>query len=367
MFQKTTHYFILLVCLGFVISCNTDTSDDDIFVSNKTAIIPNSVSDETDQGLTGQNIDITTLRGGNGCANVVIINGYAYAACDTEIQIANLETDERSVVSIDADDISVDVSNELLFTQSGSTIHMLTVTDPMSPEIVATQTANFSIFSGLSAANCVLAVSGGAGGSNTRIFNYSTSALTLEVATDGIPIVDNRTGAPDVSVRPVSGGAQGFYSQDLGSVANWGIQIVNFNGAGAVLSTPDVIVLTPGSFGGPFGAPFGPANFPVESEFLNGNLYVAHFAAQGIEVIDIENSNLLSPISLPYEPIHITTDGNSLFVVGLTNDEVDEIDPSSGSVINSFGSSLVEPTGVAASSTHIVVADQSLGLIVIPR
>lgn len=367
MFQKTTRYFIFTLLIGFVTSCNTDTSDDDIFVSNKTAILSDSVINEADHESAIENIDISTLRGGNGCTNVVILNGYAYAACDTEIQIANLETDERSVVSIAADDISVDISNGLLFTQSGTTIRMLTISDPTTPEIVATQTANFSIFSGLSAANCVLAVSGGAGGSDTRIFNYSISELTLEVATDGIPIVDNRTGAPDVSVRPVSGGAQGFYSQDLGSVANWGIQIVNFNGAGAVLSTPDVIVLTPGPFGGPFGAPFGPANFPVESEFLNGNLYVAHFAVQGIEVIDIENTNLLSPIPLPYEPIHITTDGSSLFVVGLTNDEVDEIDPSSGSVVNSFGSSLINPTGVAASSTHIAVADQTLGLIVIPR
>jgi hypothetical protein len=243
---------------------------------------------------------------------------------------------------------------------------MLRFENPMEPEVVATVNANFSIFSGLSAANCVLAVSGGAGGSNTRIFNYSASQGTLELATDGIPIVDNRTGAPDVLVRAVSGGAQGFYSQDLGNVANWGIQIVNFNGAGAVLSTPDVVVLTPGQFQGPFGAPFGPANFPVESEYLNGRLYVANFAAEGIEVIDLDNNNAVSQIPLGYEPINIGTDGEFLFVVGVTNNEVDVIDPSSSSIIDSLGT-LTQPSGVAVNATHVAVADQTVGLVVIPR
>ena len=166
--------------------------------------------------------------------------------------------------------------------------------------------------------------------------------------------------------RQVTGGAQGFYSQDLGNVANWGIQIVNFNGAGEVLSTPDVVVLTAGQFPGPFGAPFGPANFPVESEYLEGSLYVANFAAQGIEVIDLDNNNALSQIPLGYEPINVGTDGEFLFVVGVTNTNVTVIDPSSASIVDSLGD-LDQPTGIAANETHIAVSDQSLGLIVIPR
>jgi len=42
------------------------------------------------------------------------------------------------------------------------------------------------------------------------------------------------------------------------------------------------------------------------------------------------------------------------------------IDPSSSSVVASLGT-LNQPTGVAANGTHVAVADQSLGLVVIPR
>lgn len=359
-----TSYVLLLLTI-FLFSCTSDTVEEELLVSNTTTI-SQTADDLESQDEIQIAEGIREIRGTDGCTNVVVVNGHAYATCGSTIQIAELATDQRSSVAIAADDITVDPVNELLFIQNGTTIQMLTYTDPLAPEVVATVSANFAIFSGLSAANCVLAVSGGAGGSNTQVFNYSASQGTLELATNGIPIVDNRTGAPDVFVRPVSGGAQGFYSQDLGNVANWGIQIVNFNGAGAVLSTPDVVVLTPGQFQGPFGAPFGPANFPVESEYLNGSLYVANFAAEGIEVIDLDNNNAVSQIPLGYEPTNIGTDGEFLFVVGVDMNEVDVIDPSSSTVITSLGT-LNQPTGVAANETHVAVADQSLGLVVIPR
>ena len=329
----------------------------------------NSVNATTNIQTTSQdsNLDDGIERlGGGGCLNVVIIDGYAYAACDNIMRVASLETGEQNTISVAADDIAADEARGLLFTQAGSTIRMLTVlNDPMAPEVVATTTANFSIFSGLDAANCVLAVSGGAGGSNTTVFNYSSTEINL--VTDGIPAVDNQTGAPDVFVAPIEGGARAFYSEDIGAVANWGIQIVDFNGSSEVTNVGDLVVLTPGQFPGPFGSPFGPANFPVESEFLNNRLYVANFAAQGIEVIDLENNNAITQISLPYEPINIGTDGEFLFVVGLTNSEVDIIDPSSATVSGSLGSGLTQPTGVAANSTHVVVADRSMGLILFER
>ncbi|WP_299765063.1 hypothetical protein [uncultured Dokdonia sp.] len=359
-----TSYALFLLTL-FLFSCSSDTVEEELLISNATTI-SQTVDDTQNQDKIQLSEGVREILGADGCTNVVVVNGHAYATCGNTIQIAELATDQRSSVAIAADDITVDPVNELLFIQNGTTIQMLTYTDPLVPEVVATVSANFAIFSGLSAANCVLAVSGGAGGSNTQIFNYSASQGTLELATNGIPIVDNRTGAPDVFVRPVSGGAQGFYSQDLGNVANWGIQIVNFNGAGAVLSTPDVVVLTSGQFQGPFGAPFGPANFPVESEYLNGSLYVANFAAEGVEVIDLDNNNAVSQIPLGYEPTNIGTDGEFLFVVGVTNTEVDVIDPSSSSVVTSLGT-LNQPTGIAANETHVAVADQSLGLVVIPR
>jgi len=208
-----TSYALFLLTL-FLFSCSSDTVEEELFISNTTTI-SQTVEDTQNQDEIQLSEGIREIRGADGCTNVVVVNGHAYATCGNAIQIAELATDQRSSVAIAADDITVDPVNELLFIQNGTTIQMLTYTDPLAPEVVATVSANFAIFSGLSAANCVLAVSGGAGGSNTQIFNYSASQGTLELATNGIPIVDNRTGAPDVFVRPVSGGAQGFYSQDL--------------------------------------------------------------------------------------------------------------------------------------------------------
>ncbi|MEP0264036.1 hypothetical protein [Dokdonia sp.] len=358
---KSKSYIFLLVITTFVISCTSDTADEELLLSNTT--IDTSSQDQNDDSQN-QIVIKELIRGADGCTNVVIVDGYAYAACDTQIQIAELATGAVTMLSSAADDITAD-SRGAIFTQSGATVRMFTLEDPMAPLQVATGTADGGPFSGISAAGCSLVISGGV--LNTRVFRYSFEAPYLELTTNGIPIVDQETGAPDVHVAITGAGeVTAFYSEDIGNVANWAIQPVVFNGAAELQSTPARTVLTQGSFPGPFGAPFGPANFPVESEFLDGRLYVAHFAAQGIEVVDVASGNLLSPFSLPYDPINIGTDGESLFVVGVTNDQVDVIDPDSGNVIESLGN-LNTPSGVAADATHIAVADQLLGLVIIPR
>ncbi len=362
---KSKSYILFFCLIAFVISCTSDTPEEELLISNTSSSI--DISSETQKEDDSQSqINIKeTLRGAEGCTNVVIVDGYAYAACDTQIQIAELATGTVTTLAFAADDITAD-SRGAIFTQSGATIRMFTLDDPMVPEQVATGTADGGPFSGISAAGCSLVISGGV--LPTRVFRYSFEAPYLELTTNGIPIVDQETGAPDVHVAITGPGeVTAFYSEDIGNVANWAIQPVVFNGAAELQSTPARTVLTQGAFPGPFGAPFGPANFPVESEFLDGRLYVAHFAAQGIEVIDVANGgNLLTPFALPYDPINVGTDGASLFVVGATNDQVDIIDPASGNVIESLGS-LNTPSGVAANETHIAVADQLLGLVIIER
>ena len=121
---------------------------------------------------------------------------------------------------------------------------------------------NFGIFSGISAANGIVVVSAGTGGSNTQVYTYTSTGVNL--VNDGIPLVDGVTGNPDVHVAVSANGATAFYSQDLGQVANWGIQIVEFDANGTITGTPPVVVLTPRQFTGSFGIPFGPANFPSD-------------------------------------------------------------------------------------------------------
>lgn len=370
--HKIGLFAVFLVLLS-VISCSIESAE--IEVENLDAILVENEQETSEEEALGPiEFDIEDLNssqksriGAGTCRNVVIVDGYAYGACDGQILIGELQTGTITAFESAADDITADEERGLLFTQSGTSIRMFTLENPLVPVEVANATANIGLFSGISAAGCTLAVSGGVGGSNTRVFVYSADALTLEITENGIPEVDNVTGTPDVHVAVTDGGEiTAFYSQDIGAVANWAIQAAIFNGAAQLQSTPERIVLTQGAFPGPFGDPFGPANFPVESEYLNDRLYVAHFAADGVEVIDIANGTLLAPIALGYEPTNIGTDGQLLFVVGVSNSEVTIIDPASGTVIESVGS-LQEPTGVAANATHIAVADQTLGLVIITR
>lgn len=304
----------------------------------------------------------------NGCTNVVIAEGIAYAACGAEIEVAQLDTLERALFFNAADDITIDAGAGLLFTQAGALLTTFGLSDPFAPDVLSSNNTNFSAFSGLSAANGILVISGGAGNSDTQVYTYSDTSEPISLATDGIPAIDNTTGNPDVHVTASSDGITAFYSQDIGAVANFAIQIADINSSGQAVNVSQDIVLTPGGFN--FSTVFVPANFPVESEFLNDRLYIAHFAAQGVEVIDLANNNTLLPvIPLTYEPTNIATDGEMLFVVGVSHDTVDMIDPATSSVVASFTPSTPfgQPVGVAASATHIAVADRVNGLVIIAR
>ena len=359
--------YSMLFSTLFLFSACSDTSDlvddavDDV-VDDLEDQLPDNPFDDDDE----EDVSLAS----NGCSNVVIAAGFAYAACGEEIEVAELDDLERDIVfGVSADDITVDADAGLLFTQSGNLLTTYDLNDPMAPEVLDTLSTNFSAFSGISAANGLLVISGGAGGSNTEVYSYTDADESILLFASGIPEIDDTTGNPDVHLAPAPGGANAYYSQDIGQVANWAIQIAEINSSsGQVLSVSEDIVLTPGAFS--FNPAFSPANFPVESEFLDGRLYVAHFAAQGIEVIDLADGNALLPvIDLPFEPTNIATDGELLFVVGLENDTVEVIDPETFAVIDSLEPSISfsQPVGVAASATHIAVADRENGLVIIAR
>lgn len=358
MFQR----FILCAFAFLLLSACSSDNDTPILIAED----EQQQQDDNDNAPedTNDTIDSSSLAT-NGCQNVVIANGFAYAACGGGIEVVSLDSLERTFLNLSADDITADEDLRLLFTQSGNDLRMLDISSPMTPTELDRINTNFGIFSGISAANGVLVVSSGTGGSNTQVYTYTASSLNL--VNNGIPLVDGRTGNPDVHVAESANGAIAFYSQDLGAVANWGIQIVEFDEAAAITNTPAVVVLTPRRFTGNFGIPFGPANFPVESEFLQNTLYVAHFAALGVHTIDIENDNALDLITLGYEPTNIGTDGSLLFVVGVTESNVTIIDPADNTVVDQIPAALEQAISVAASDTHIAVADRSVGLIIITR
>ena len=360
----------LFVCFTFIVFINACSSDDqDISsIGQESAEEVFGAEENGEPGVPSGDstavVDTNSLAG-NGCQNVVIIDEFAYAACGTGIEVVDLNSLERNFVSIPADDISGDSSFGVLFTQSGNTLTQFDLVNPLEPAVITTVNTNFSIFSGISSANGVLVVSAGSGGSNTEVYTYDASSLSLNIS--GIPQVDGRTGNPDVHVAATDGGAVAFYSQDLGLVANWGIQTVEFDSNGNILNIPDVVVLTPGPFTGGFDIPFAPANLPVESEFLNDQLYVAHFAADGLQVIDRSASDELSLIPLGYQPTNVATDGSQLFVVSVERSIVDTVNPITETVVDSLSLPLQQAVGVAANDTHIAVADRSAGLIIAVR
>jgi len=324
---KTTTFYVFVAL--FVWSCNSDLEEEQLLdntanTSNKTLTQePITLGNENETYEEESFITGTKgSAGGGNCNNVVVINGFAYASCNSQIIIGELETGEFTNINTQVIGIAADAQRNLLFTYSGSVVRMFTLEDPTAPLEVASANAFFSTFTGFSAAGCTLTVSGGT--SNATVFRYSANTLELELTSNGIPAVDNVTGTPNVHVAQTGPSeVTAFYSQDIGAVANWAIQRAIFNGSAELQSTPQRTVLTPLPFTGNFGPPFAPSNFGVESEYLDGRLYVAHFAVPGIEIIDVETGNLLAPIDLPYEPINIGTDGTSLFVVGPDNDTVD--------------------------------------------
>lgn len=299
------------------------------------------------------------------CDNVIIFNDFAYGACGGVIEIVNLSNGARNRIAIAANDIAVDQSNATLFVQATNTIHALSISDPFTPRVIATSATNFGSFSGIDAANGVVVVSGGNRSNNTQVYRFDGNRLNLTA--NGIPSVDSVMGNPDVHVIPTTNGLRAFYSQDLNAVTNWGIQIVDFNTNGTVQSTEAVIELNTLRFPDSFEL-IAPASFPLESEFLNNRLYVGHFAINGIEVIDFNTENTLrSTIDLGYQPINITTDGTSLFIVGTTRNVLSIVNPNTNVVDTQVIDEIQQARGVAANANFIVIADRQAGLLVINR
>lgn len=298
----------------------------------------------------------------SGCTNVVIHNGHAYAACGEQLQITALGSETINTIAINSDDIAVDTSNNTLFVQSRNTIQALNLSNPLRPTVVASNTTNFGLFSGIDAANGIVVISAGTGGSNTQVYRFINNQFNL--VQNGIPTVDNVTGNPDVHVTETASGARAFYSQDLGAVANWGIQIIDFNTQGNITNIEPAVTLTAQRFTGNFNS-ISPANFPLESEFLNNKLYVAHFAVNGIEVVDLENNNTTRTINLGYQPINITTNGNALFAAGITSNTISIINQRDNTINRITENRIEQARSIAANENYIAIADRIAGLLII--
>lgn len=290
------------------------------------------------------------------CENVALQGSFAFGACNNVIRIVNLNSSEIFDFSVAANDIAIDTVANIALALSGRNLTLLDISSPFTPIILDTATVNFSFFSGVAAANGIAVVSGGAGGSNVQIFNYQSR--TLNLVRSGISTVDSNTGTPDVSVVATAGGIEAFFSQDLGSVRNWGINHFSITASGNASQINSTYRLTSGSV--PLS--FASSSFPVESEFLNNNLYIANYATRGIEVVSLASGFVQTPISLGYNPTNVATDGRDLFVVSSVSGRAQRVDPTNLNILE-LNLVVSRPSGVAANNNFIVIADLDNGIV----
>ena len=303
-------------------------------------------------------IEVLSTSGTN---NVAIAGNFAYAAAGTQgIVIVDLEN--RLVVGVVSnagrvDDVSID--GDLLFVMDGSggSLSVLSIANPTQPTVVSGPVAvNVSPFSGVSAANGRVVVSGGTGLLSSREYT-AAGALTGPVRT-----IDLGIGQPDVLLS--EDGATAFVSTDFTGTVDglpFGITVLDISGAS--LSILDRIGIAGAGFSVGFDSP---ANFPAESALQGDTLFFA--SGDGVSVFDVSNPNsvqTLAVIPLSVNPINVDVIDDTLYVVGngpATLTTIDISDLSSPIIETTALESGSGPLGVAVNSSHVVIADEFLGV-----
>jgi len=299
-----------------------------------------------------------------GTNNVAIAGNFAYAAAGTQgIVIVDLEN--LSIAGVVAtptgtsgvDDVAID--GDLLFVMEGfsGSLSVMSIANPAQPVVVSGPVAvDVGPFSGVSAANGRVVVSGGTGLLSSR--GYSPAGAL----TDPVLTIDLGTGQPDVLLS--EDGATAFVSTDFaGTFDGQGFGITTVDVSGPSLSILDRIGVAGAGFS--LGVDF-PANFPAESALQGDTLFFA--SGNGISVFDVSNPNsvqTLAVIPLSTNPINVDVVNDTLYVVGNgpgTLTTIDISDLSSPVVQTTALAAGSGPLGVAVSSSHLVIADEFLGV-----
>ena len=300
--------------------------------------------------------------------NVVVSGQFAFAAAGPQgIVIVDLSVSQVAGVVAPVggtgsiDDVSID--GDLLFALDASGIGGLSVfsiANPAQPVLVSGPVSvAVSPFSGVSAANQRVVVSGGTGLLSER--SYQTDG-TLSTA---VSLIDLGVGQPDVLVA--EDGETAFVSTDFAGLFDgqtFGITTLDISGPN--LSILDRVGIAGAGFSPGADAP---ANFPIESAQSGNTLYVA--SGNGVLVLDTSNPSsvqTLALIPLNTNPVNVDVVDNTLYVVGnsptptLTTIDISVL--SSPVVQTTALPAGSNPLGVAATETNVVIADSNLGVLV---
>lgn len=302
--------------------------------------------------------------------NVVLDEHYAYAAMGSDgIAVMDLSTRNYTILAPPApsdsvDDVSLD--GDILFTMDATGADFLSsinVTDPMNPTLVSGPvTLTAAVFSGVSAANGRVVVSGGTSLLTSRSYS-STGVLANDVAS-----IDLGIGQPDVLIAP--DGELAYVSTDFSGTFNgqtFGITTLNLT------TNPLSIASRTGLAGAGFspGAQ-SPANFPIESAITGNTLAVAH--GGGLSLLNASDGapqNTISTTTLGFSPISVDIVDQKAFIIGQTPGasmlaEVDLTDTSAPPRLQTL-SGIPSATSVDANDNYIVIAANAGGLQVINR
>lgn len=311
------------------------------------------------------NVTYTPIRANN----LALENGVIYAARGSA-GLAAISTLTREFSAIpntpgtgSVDDVSV--ADGLLFVldASGSgALSVFSLDDPLEPiRISGPVPVPVGPFAGVSASGGRVTVSGGTGLMTVR--GYDADGLLA-----GVSSIDLGVGQPDVLQS--SDGERAFVSTDFSGFvggSSFGISVVGLSSPPAPLQP----LLQIGLSGAGFSAgAASPANFPIESALLPGELIgVAH--GGGLSVVNPTTGGVLATQALPFSAVNVDTLGSTAFVVGTGGrlSEVNLITPGSPSIVSTEalpGAGTLLSVAVDDLVT-VVAADGSGEIIVLPR
>ena len=300
--------------------------------------------------------------------NIVATEPFAFAAAGSQgivvvdlatLTIANVVSPPAGTGTID--DLCLD--GGLLFTLDGAgagALSVFSIANPAEPTLVSGPVgAAVGPFAGVSASNGRVVVSGGTSLLSVRSYDDDGNLF------GAVSSIDLGIGQPDVLVS--DDGSTAYVSTDFAGLVNgqsFGITVIDISGI------PTTVLDQIGIPGAGFSpGTSGPANFPIESALQGDVLFVA--AGNGVSVIDVSNPasvQTITQIPLSTNPVNIDVFDDTLYVVGNSpSSTLTTID------ISNLSSPVVEtvvlpgngsPLGVAATSTHVVVADDDLGVLV---
>ena len=308
--------------------------------------------------------------------NVIILGDYAYTAGGAQGGglVVHLETRERTQITVNGNGLSIDdvaTDGTFLFTmdEGNDTLSVFSLDDPANPQLVSGPVSTTSsFFSGVSAANGRVAVSGGT--SRLIVRDYDTTSGELgEVITN----LDLGLGQPDVLLSP--DGNLAYTSTDFSSVIggfSFGLTTVDLNSSSSsttatttqlgISNIPDLGLNNGGQV---------PANFPLESALLDDNLMIT--SINDLAIVSLDGMTLEGSVNVGFFTVNVDAYGDTAFVVGSNNGvpslaEIDFSKTDNPRVISTstFTSNGLF-TGVAVNENHVVIAANAGGLRIIDR